>query len=219
MQLLPPLEVCDVLYLLGGGTSPLQLLEYALHVVPLLHVAARLGEGVGHNLPNADHALQDLLLALLATGRAALGVVHAVPLLRHGLGRRAQPSARGGPAGARGAARWQARAPGTRAGPGAARQQDAALGEARSRRAAQRPSDLHEKPPESRGHVRPGPALRATGPHRPHSAPPRAGVVTAPATRLNPGLEIAGHRACARGPEELGQPGLAVLHAPPRPLP
>lgn len=83
LQLLPALQVRDVLDLLRGGPRPLQLLEYALDVVPLLHLARGLAEGVGHHLPDANHGLLDLVLALLTARGAALGVFHDEPLLRH----------------------------------------------------------------------------------------------------------------------------------------
>ena len=83
LQLLPALQVGDVLYLLGGGAGLLQLLEDALDVVPLLHVPGGLAERVRHHLADTHHALRDLLLALLAARRAALGVLHDEPLLRH----------------------------------------------------------------------------------------------------------------------------------------
>lgn len=83
LQLFPPLQVRDIFDFFGGGPGLVQLLKDALDMVPLLHVAAGLGEGIGNDLPNAHHALHDLLLALLAARRASLGVVHTVALLCH----------------------------------------------------------------------------------------------------------------------------------------
>lgn len=83
LQLLPALQICDVLDLLCGGSCPFQLLKYTLHVVPLLHLPCRLAKRVWNNLPYANYALLDFILAFLASCRTALGVLHEEPLLCH----------------------------------------------------------------------------------------------------------------------------------------
>lgn len=83
LQLLPAFQIRDVLNLLRGGSCPLQLLKYALHMIPLFHLPCRLTERVWHNLPYPYYALLDFVLAFLTTCSATFGVFHKEPLLCH----------------------------------------------------------------------------------------------------------------------------------------
>ena len=83
LQLLPTLQICDVLDLLGCGSGSLQLLKDTLHMVPLLHVSCWLAERVRHHLPYPHYALLDFVLAFLTACSASFGVLHQEPLLCH----------------------------------------------------------------------------------------------------------------------------------------
>lgn len=83
LQLLPTLQICDVLDLLGGGSGSLQLLKDTLYMVPFLHVSCWLAERVRHDLPYPHYALRDFVFAFLTACSASFGVLHQEPLLCH----------------------------------------------------------------------------------------------------------------------------------------
>lgn len=76
LQLLPSLQIGNVLDLFRGGSCPFQLLKNTLYMVPLFHFPCRLAERVWHNLSYAHYALLDFVLAFLTTCSATFGIFH-----------------------------------------------------------------------------------------------------------------------------------------------
>ena len=83
LHVFEPFQVARILDLLRRRPGPQERLEHARRMMVLLHVAAVVAERIGDVLGDARVLLRDGLLALLALGRAHLGIVYRVLVLGH----------------------------------------------------------------------------------------------------------------------------------------